>query len=100
MDHGDGQDLREFNATDLGLIRRAGLELDGDGSSAIGGGGEGFDDSDILAAGGGEDVEVRQHLGAVDQDVELASACSVEEDLREVEVDVIDGARREVGNGV
>jgi len=61
-----GQDL---DAVDLGVVLD-GDELDGDGPGAGRGGGERLDDRDVLSAGGGEDVEVGQYLGAVDQDVE------------------------------
>ena len=48
---------------------------------------ERLDEGDVLAAGRGEDIEVAQHRGAVDRDVEDALAGRVPVELGEVEPD-------------
>ncbi len=60
-----------LNAADLGIVGCAIGELDHDLAAAVGCGGEGFCNGDVFSACCGEDVEVDQHLIAIDDDVEL-----------------------------
>src|SRR6202035_4750077 len=53
-----------------------------------------------LPAGGGEDVEAGQHLGAVDEDVEGPRPGRGPVCLGEVEPDGVAGARGQAGDGV
>ena len=64
---------KDFDTVDLGTVQNVD-GLDGDGAAAAGRGREFFGDSGVASGGRGHDVEIRQHLGAVDGDVEDAGA--------------------------
>src|ERR1700733_14762950 len=89
-----------LDSVDLRIIRGAHCELDGDSSSAVGRGHEGFDDGDKLSSSGREDIVVLQNLSAVDEDVELALSWSSPVGLGEVKIDDVACARGEAGDGV
>src|SRR5580698_10730767 len=88
-----------LDAVDLGVVFD-GDELDGDGAGAGGGGGERLDHRDVLPAGGGEDVEVGQYLGAVDQHVKGPRPGGGPVFLGEVQPHRVAGAGGQAGDGV
>src|SRR6202161_4624430 len=90
---------RDLDAVDLCVVLD-GDELDGDRAGAAGGGGERFGHGLVLPACGGEDVEVGQDLGAVDEDVEGAIPGRGPVCLGEVESYRVAGAGGEAGDGV
>src|ERR1700722_636036 len=90
---------RDLDAVDLGVVLD-GDELDGDRAGAARRRGERLGDRLELPAGGGEDVEVGQHLRPVDEDVEDARPGGGPVLLGEVEADVVAGPGGEAGDGV
>src|SRR5262249_21204607 len=90
---------QDFNAAYLGIVLDRG-ELNRDLAAAVCVRGELFDHGNILAACGGEDVEVAQHLRAIDRDIEESCPRTVPVDLGKVQSRGIRSSRREVGNGV
>ena len=63
-------------------------------------GGELFDHRLVFGPGGGQDVEVGQHLVSVDDDVEDARASRRPELLGEMQAQRVGMARREAGDDV
>src|ERR1043165_8586681 len=92
----DGED---FDAADAGIADN-GRELDVDGTAAVGSHGEVLVDRLVLRSCGGDDVEVGQHLRAVDGDVEDALPRKVDVILGEVQPYQVLRVRRQVRNRI
>jgi len=87
-------DRHYLDSVDLWVVGGADRELNVDLTAAVCRRGERFDDGHVLTAGGGEDIEVGQHLRAVDQDIELPVAHGGKICLREMQIDRVGRTRR------